>query len=323
MGSEMRKNFAIIGVAGYIAPKHLQAIKRTGNKLVAAVDPHDSVGVLDSYFDDVSFFTEFERFDRHIEKQRRQSPDNRIDYVSICSPNHLHDAHIRFALRVGAHAICEKPVVLNPWNCDALLELEQESGGRIYTILQLRLHPELIAMRKELRQASQGRRHDVELTYITPRGLWYQYSWKGQREKSGGVATNIGIHMFDLLIWMFGPVQGCEVHYEDPRRVTGLLELERAKVKWFLSVDGRDLPDGPDSGANESYRLISIDGREIEFSPGFKDLHTLSYQELLSGGGFGIEQARPSIELCSTIRNSRATGLTADSHTLAARAAGR
>ncbi len=312
----MQKNFAIIGVAGYIAPKHLQAIKQTGNRLVAAVDPNDSVGVLDGYFDDVSFFTEFERFDRHIERQRRESADQKIDYVSICSPNHLHDAHIRFALRIGAHAICEKPVVLNPWNCNALMELEQEFGGKIYTILQLRLHPELIALCNELQQADKGRKHDVELTYITPRGLWYQYSWKGQREKSGGVATNIGIHMFDLLIWLFGDVQGCEVHYEDPRKITGVLELERARVKWFLSVDGRDLPAGPESEKNKSYRMLSIDGREIEFSPGFKDLHTASYQEILAGRGFGLEEAQPSIELCSAIRYSEPTGPAEDSHPL-------
>ncbi len=310
----MQKNFAIIGVAGYIAPKHLQAIKQTGNRLVAAVDPHDSVGVLDGYFDDVSFFTEFERFDRHIERQRRQTPDNKIDYVSICSPNHLHDAHIRFALRIGAQAICEKPVVLNPWNCSALMDLEQEFGSKVFTIFQLRLHPDLINLRQELHQAQPGGKHNVELTYITPRGLWYQYSWKGQREKSGGVATNIGIHMFDLLIWLFGAVQGCEVHYEDQHKISGFLELERARVKWFLSVDGRDLPDGPDSEGNKSYRLMSIDGREIEFSPGFKDLHEASYQEILAGRGFGLAEAQPSIELCSAIRYSEPTGPTENSH---------
>jgi UDP-N-acetyl-2-amino-2-deoxyglucuronate dehydrogenase len=316
----MKKNFALIGVAGYIAPRHLKAIKESGNELVAAVDPHDSVGLLDGYFDDVSFFTEFERFDRHIERVRRESPEQKIDYVSICSPNHLHDAHIRFALRVGADAICEKPVVLNPWNCDALLELEQEFGKKVYTILQLRHHPSLIELRNKLNQEpARRKKHKVVLTYITPRGLWYQYSWKGQKEKSGGVATNIGIHMFDLLIWLFGDVQGCQVHYENSQKISGHLELERAEVQWFLSVDRKDMPEGEEV----SYRLISIDGQAVEFSPGFRDLHTICYQELLAGRGFGLLDAKPSIELCSAIRLSEPVGVKADSHPFLKGAAGK
>ena len=310
------KNFAFIGVAGFIAPRHLTAIKQTGNRLVAAVDPHDSVGILDSYFSEVSFFTEFERFDRHIEKLRRQSEPERVHYVSICSPNYLHDAHIRFALRVGAEAICEKPLVLNPWNCDVLQELEREFSTRIHTILQLRLHPLLRDLKESLGSEPGGKKHEVSLTYISARGKWYQYSWKGSRERSGGLATNIGIHFFDLLLWLFGPVERSEVHYEDPLKTSGYLELERAKIRWYLSIDRNDLPLENAGEQSGTFRSIRIDDREIEFSEGFRDLHTLSYENILSGHGFGIEDARPSIQLTHNIRNSTPTGITPDSHPL-------
>ncbi|HLA40550.1 MAG TPA: Gfo/Idh/MocA family oxidoreductase, partial [Candidatus Glassbacteria bacterium] len=261
-----------------------------------------------------SFFTEFERFDRHVEKLRRAAEENRVHYVSICSPNHLHDAHIRFALRVGAHAICEKPIVLNPWNCEALAEIETESGRRIYTILQLRLHPVIRELKARLDQEKPNGKHEVLLSYVTARGKWYHYSWKGIREKSGGLATNIGIHFFDLLIWLFGPVQASEVHYDSPLRTAGLLELEKARVRWFLSIDRNDLPAGPASNGRATYRSISIDGREVEFSEGFTDLHTVSYEKILAGEGFGISAAQPSIRLCHDIRTTAANGLSADSH---------
>lgn len=296
------KNFAFTGIAGYIAPRHLQAIKDTGGRVVAAMDPHDSVGILDSYFPQAAFFTEFERFDRHLELLRRETPEDRIEYLSICSPNHLHDAHIRLALRVGASAVCEKPLVLNPWNLDALSELEHEHEGRVYTILQLRVHPKLVELRERLRAAP--RRHSVRLTYITSRGTWYRYSWKGDDSKSGGVATNIGIHFFDLLIWLFGDVRRSEVHVSEPHRIGGAIELERADVQWFLSTDASDLPDGGANGAQPTYRSISVDGEEIEFSGGFRDLHTRVYEEMIAGRGFGIEEARPSIELVHRIRTA-------------------
>ena len=265
------KNFALTGVAGYIAPRHLQAIRDTGNRLVAAVDPHDSVGVLDAYFPDAAFFTEFERFDRHLEKLRRGPEAGRVDYVAVCSPNHLHDAHVRLALRVGADAVCEKPLVLNPHNLDALAALEGEYGRRIYTVLQLRVHPRLVALRERLLRGDAlaspearppEKRHQVELTYVTSRGLWYRYAWKGDAEKSGGVATNIGIHFFDLLIWLFGPVRHSEVHVSEPARMGGFLELERADVPWFLSIDARDLPEAV-RGEQATYRSITVDGEEV------------------------------------------------------------
>ncbi len=312
----MQKNFALIGVAGYIAPRHLTASKETGNNLVAAVDPHDSVGILDSYFNDVSFFTEFERFDRHIEKLRRQSDRDRVHYVSICSPNHLHDAHIRFALRIGADAICEKPLVLNPWNCDLLQELEEESGKRIYPILQLRLHPLILKLKESLDKETRRGKHDISLTYITARGKWYHYSWKGIRERSGGLATNIGIHFFDLLLWLFGPMVKSELHYDDLYKSSGYLELERARVKWFLSIDRNDLPFDLDLEKKSTFRSIVIDGGEFEFSGGFRDLHTLSYEKILAGEGFGIKEARPSIQLCHDIRIAKPTGLSSNSHPL-------
>lgn len=310
----MARNFALIGVGGYVAPRHLKAIKDTGNNLVAAVDPKDSVGIIDSYFDNVRFFVEFERFDRHIEKLRRSGQERKVDFVSICSPNYLHDAHCRFALRVDADAICEKPLVLNPWNIDALAELERESGRRIYTVLQLRVHPALIELRKKLMAEKSDRKHDVCLTYITSRGLWYQVSWKGQVERSGGVATNIGIHFFDLLIWLFGSVENSEVHVSEPTRVGGYLELERARVTWFLSIEKKDLPEIARDKSVPTYRSITIDGEEVEFSGGFTDLHTVVYRDVLSGGGFSLDDARPSIELAHQIRNAKPLGVRERSH---------
>ena len=310
----MSKNFAVIGVGGYVAPRHLKAIKETGNNLIAAVDPSDSVGVLDGYFDNVSFFVEFERFDRHIEKLRRMGADRRVHYVSICSPNYLHDAHVRFALRVNADAICEKPMVLNPWNIDALTELEQESGRKVYTVLQLRVHPKLIALREKLLKQPPDKMHEVELTYITSRGRWYLVSWKGQIERSGGIATNIGIHFFDLLIWLFGPVKHSEVHLAEQIKSGGYIELERARVKWLLSIDRNDLPEVAVKDNKPTYRSITIDGNEVEFSGGFTDLHTVVYQDILNGGGFGLEDARPSITLAHSIRNAQAIGINENSH---------
>jgi UDP-N-acetyl-2-amino-2-deoxyglucuronate dehydrogenase len=310
----MSKNFAITGVGGYVAPRHLRAIKETGNRLLAAVDPKDSVGVLDQYFTDVKFFTEFERFDRHLEKLRRTNHDNRIDFLSICSPNYLHDAHVRFALRIGADAICEKPLVLNPWNIDALQEIEEETGRHVHTILQLRVHPSLLALREKLLKEKDGSKHEVVLTYITSRGPWYLVSWKGQIERSGGLATNIGIHFFDLLIWLFGPVQHREVHHSDAMKTAGFFELERANVRWYLSIDRGDLPEQAVKEGKPTYRSITIDGDEVEFSVGFTDLHTVSYQEILAGRGFGLEESRPSITLAQSIRKAEPVGKNANSH---------
>ncbi len=298
------KNFAITGVAGYIAPRHLKAIRDTGNRLVAAVDPHDSVGLLDQYSFDTRFFTEFERFDRHLEKLRRGPEEHRVHYLSVCSPNYLHDAHCRLALRVGADAICEKPLVINPWNLDALQELESEFGKRIYTVLQLRLHPKLLALRQALAEEGGHHQHDVCLTYVTARGPWYHQSWKGVPEKSGGIATNIGIHFFDLLLWLFGSADETRVYHSDGERMSGFIELERARVKWFLSVNAADLPFPVEPGKRSTYRSITIDGEEVEFTEGFTDLHTRVYEETLAGRGFGIEDARPSIQLAYRIRTS-------------------
>lgn len=303
----MRKeplNFALIGAAGYIAPRHLAAIRDTGNRLIAALDPNDSVGILDRYFDEVDFFTEFERFDRHVEKLRRLGDASRIHYVSICSPNYLHDAHIRFALRIGAHAVCEKPLVLNPWNLDALEELESESGCRVFTILQLRLHPALIALREQIAKKNSSSKHNVELTYITSRGKWYFFSWKGDENKSGGIATNIGIHFFDILFWIFGPLEYSELHLYSASKASGYLELEKAKVKWLLSVDKNDLPENVREQNKSTYRSIVVDGEEVEFSQGFENLHTSVYSAILEGRGFGIKDARPSVELTHKIRHA-------------------
>lgn len=299
------KNFALIGAAGYIAPRHLKAIRDTGNRLVAAVDPHDSVGLLDQYSFDTRFFTEIERFDRHLEKLRRGPAENRVEYVSVCSPNYLHDAHCRLALRVGADVICEKPLVINPWNLDPLAELEAETGHKINTVLQLRLLPSLVALRERLlAERTAGKQHDVVLTYLTSRGAWYHTSWKGVEDKSGGVATNIGIHFFDLLLWLFGGVGDVRLFHHDDKRMSGFIELEHARVRWFLSVDAADLPYDPQPGKKSTYRSITVDGQEIEFSEGFTDLHTRVYEQILAGNGFGIPDARPSIELTHRIRTS-------------------
>ena len=300
----MSRNFAITGVGGFVAPRHLRAIRDTGNRVIAAVDPKDSVGVLDQFSFDTRFFTEFERFDRHVEKLRRGPEDARVHWLSVCSPNYLHDAHCRFGLRVGADVICEKPLVVNPWNLDPLVELEAETGHRIYNLLQLRVHPALVALREKLLAEPEGTMHDVVLTYITSRGPWYDVSWKGQLDKSGGVPTNIGIHFFDLLGWLFGPTEEHRVHLSEPRRMGGFLALERARVRWFLSVERRDLPE-PAKGT--TFRSITVDGTEIEFSEGFTDLHTRVYEETLAGRGFGIEVARPSIALVHALRTTEPT----------------
>ncbi len=305
------KNFAITGVGGFVAPRHLQAIRDTGNRLVGALDPHDAVGVLDRYFDDVSYFQEFERFDRFVEKLRRKGEDERVHYVSICSPNFLHDAHVRFALRVGADAICEKPLVLNPWNLDALAELERESGRRVYTILQLRLHPAIAALRERIAAEPSVAVHAIDLTYVTARGRWYDVSWKGSVEKSGGVATNIGVHFFDMLTWIFGPMQEMEVHVQGQKRAAGWLRLGRATVRWYLSLDKGDVPAPERAKGKTTYRSLTMDGEGFEFSDGFADLHTQVYRRTLEGHGFGIEDARPSIALVHAIRNATPTGASA------------
>ncbi|TVR18142.1 MAG: gfo/Idh/MocA family oxidoreductase [Balneolaceae bacterium] len=306
MNKKDQKNFALTGLAGYIAPRHLQAIKDTGNRLVAAVDPHDSVGIIDSYFPDASFFTEFVRFDRHLEKIRRDRNGDAIDYLTICSPNNLHDAHVRLAMRVEADAICEKPLVLNPWNLDILQELEHEFNQRVWTILQLRVHPSLLELKKKLSQSKQDKKHKVRLTYITSRGLWYHYSWKGDEQKSGGIATNIGIHFFDMLFWLFGKNELSEVHISEKNRMGGFLELPNADVEWYLSLEEQDLPQKIENGAR-THRSITVDGDEIEFSGGFRDLHTKVYEETLNGNGFGIDESRPSIELVYNLRNAPVT----------------
>lgn len=298
----MQKNFAVLGVGGFVAPRHLKAIADTGNRLIAACDPNDSVGVLDSYFLDCKFFTEFERFDRHLEKAKRKGEQERLHYLSICTPNYLHDAHARLALRVGAHAICEKPLVSNPWNLDQLAELERETGSRVYSILQLRLLPSLIELRERVRLRE--KRADVVLSYITRRGPWYHVSWKGREEKSGALPTNIGIHFFDLLQWIFGPARQSEVHAKDPDQWSGFLELEGADVRWFLSTRYEDLPESAVQAGKPAFRSITVDGTEMEFSSGFTDLHTRSYEHILSGGGFGLEDARPSIEIAHRMRHT-------------------
>ncbi len=308
------KNFAVIGVGGYIAPRHLKAIRDTGNRLLAAVDPKDAVGLLDQFSYDVRFFTEIERFDRHLEKLRRTSEQERVHYISICSPNYLHDAHCRLAMRVGADVICEKPLAINPWNLDALQEIEAETQRKVNTILQLRVHPELLKLRERIHQENSSAQHDVVLTYITSRGNWYHVSWKGQMEKSGGVATNIGVHFFDLLIWLFGPVQGIKVYHADAERMSGFIELEKARVRWFLSVDHHDLPDPAKAAKKTTFRSITVDGQEIEFSEGFTDLHTRVYEKILAGAGFGIADARPSIDLTHRIRHAEPSPFDSDLH---------
>jgi UDP-N-acetyl-2-amino-2-deoxyglucuronate dehydrogenase len=295
------------GVAGFVAPRHLKAIRETGNRLVAAVDPHDAVGVLDKYWFDARFFTEIERFDRHLEKLHRGPAADRVHYVSICSPNYLHDAHIRMALRSGADVICEKPMVINPWNLDALQEIERETGRRAFTVLQLRLHPDLIALKARLDAEPAPKPHQVRLTYMTARGPWYDVTWKGRDDRSGGIVTNIGIHFFDLLIWLFGAPVRAEVHLRQDKRMAGWVALERAEVAWYLSAEAADLPFEPQPGVKTTFRSITVDGQEVEFSEGFTDLHTRVYQEVLSGRGFGIDDARPSIALTSAIRHTPVT----------------
>jgi UDP-N-acetyl-2-amino-2-deoxyglucuronate dehydrogenase len=307
------RRFALIGAAGYIAPRHMKAIRDTGNDLVAALDRNDSVGVIDSYFPDARFFTEFERFDRHVEKQRREN-GNKIDYVSICSPNYLHDAHIRFALRIGADAICEKPVVLNPWNVEALQEIETEQGRKVHVILQLRHHPAIMALKQKVDSESANGKYDIDLTYITSRGRWYLVSWKGDAEKSGGIATNIGIHFFDMLEWIFGPVQYNIVHVEQPTKAGGFLELKKARVRWFLSIDRDDLPTPPEKGKPATFRSIKMNGEEFEFTEGFTDLHTRTYENILAGKGYGLGDAKPAVDIASNIRRSRPVGLQGDYH---------
>jgi len=306
------KNFGLIGVAGYIAVRHLKAIKDTGNNLLASLDKFDSVGILDSYFPKSDFFVEFERFDRHFDKLKRTG--TKIDFVSICSPNYLHDSHIRFALRHGADAICEKPIVLNPWNVDALQEIENETGRNIYTVLQSRLHPRIIELKEKIRSGPKNKIYDIDLTYITSRGNWYYISWKGDVQKSGGVATNIGIHFFDMLSWIFGSVKKNVVHLSLPNKAAGYLELENARVRWFLSLDSGDLPPAAINKGQRTYRSIVVDGGEIEYSDGFADLHTLTYKEILAGRGFGLKDARQSVEIAYTIRNSKPEGLTGEYH---------
>jgi len=296
------KNFALIGAAGYIAPRHMKAIKETGNTLVAALDKFDSVGIIDSHFPQADFFTEFERFDRHIDKLRRNG--TKIDYVSICSPNYLHDSHIRFALRQQADAICEKPLVLNPWNVDALAEIEKETGRKIHTILQLRLHPVIQNLKKEIERGPAGTVYDVDLTYITSRGKWYQHSWKGEESKSGGIATNIGIHFFDMLLWIFGGVRENTLEKITEDHASGSLKLERANVKWFLSINAEHLPPQAIQNRKTTHRSLKIQGKEVEFSEGFTDLHTESYKEILAGRGFGLQDARASIEVTHRLRSA-------------------
>jgi UDP-N-acetyl-2-amino-2-deoxyglucuronate dehydrogenase len=308
------KNFALIGVSGYIAPRHMAAIKDTKNNLLAALDPNDSVGIIDSYFPDTSFFTEFERFDRHIYKQHRKG--NIIDFVSICSPNYLHDSQIRFALRSGSDAICEKPLVLNPWNIDGLKEIEKDTGNKVNTILQLRVHPSIIALQKKVQQQEQDKKYEVDLSYITSRGKWYLQSWKGDIKKSGGIATNIGVHFFDMLHFIFGELQENIVHVSTETMAAGYLEYKKARVRWFLSADFQDVPDKAKLKGQRTYRSIIIDGEELEFSEGFADLHTRSYEEILAGRGFGLEENRVAIETVSEIRNSLPVGLKGNYHPL-------
>ncbi|HUX96880.1 MAG TPA: Gfo/Idh/MocA family oxidoreductase [Bacteroidales bacterium] len=308
------KNFGIIGVAGYIAVRHLHAIKETGNNLLASLDRFDSVGRIDSYFPESDFFVEFERFDRHFDKLKRTG--TKIDYVSICSPNYLHDSHIRFALRQQADAICEKPIVLNPWNIDALQVIEKETGKNIYTVLQLRLHPKIVELRNKIRNGPADKIYDIDMSYITSRGNWYNISWKGDIQKSGGVATNIGIHFFDMLSWIFGDTRSNIVHISEKNKAAGYLELDKARVRWFLSLDYNDIPEDAKMAGKRTFRSITVDGEEIEFSEGFTDLHTHTYKEILEGRGFGINEARQSVETVYTIRNAKPCGLQGEYHPL-------
>lgn len=308
------KNFALTGIAGYVAPRHLKAIKDTGNKLIAAVDPFDSVGILDSFFPDCAFFNEYERFERHLEKLKRKSESERVHFLNICSPNHLHDAHIRTALRCRADALCEKPLVLNPWNLDELKELEAETGQRVWVVLQLRTHPSMISLKEKLDSESGSSKHQVRLTYVASRGEWYFRSWKGILEKSGGVATNIGVHFFDILPWLFGEVEHLETHFSDSRTCSGVLELEKACVQWFLSTDIRYVPYERQKNGIRTYRSITLDEEEIEFSEGLTDLHTEILRKTLNGEGFGLEDTRKAIEMVYLIRKESPIGIKSGSH---------
>lgn len=308
-----KENFALIGAAGYIAPRHMKAIRETGNMLVAALDPMDSVGIIDSYFPNADFFIEPERFDRHLDKLRR-SGKGKVNYVSICSPNYLHDAHIRIALRNDAHAVCEKPLVLNPWNLEGLEEIENETGKKIFNILQLRHHQSIIDLKNKIDNSPAYHVHDIDLTYITSRGKWYHYSWKGEITKSGGVVTNIGIHFFDMLGWIFGDAVSNTLHLLEPDKASGLLQLKNANVRWYLSVDKNDLPARAVQNNQPTYRSITVDGEEFEFSGGFTELHTESYKNILVGNGFGIADARNSIEIAHLIRNQKTTSKPGDKH---------
>jgi len=310
------KNFALIGAAGYIAPRHLKAIKDTNNNLIAALDKFDSVGIMDSYFPNADFFVEFERFDRHIEKLKRQKNIN-LDYVSICTPNYLHDAHIRMALRRDAHAICEKPLVLNPWNIDSLIDIEKETRKKVYTILQLRLHQSIIALKEKIESGPKNKTYDVDLTYLTSRGHWYYTSWKGDLSKSGGIASNIGVHFYDMLSWLFGSVKKNIVHLHTHDRAAGYLELEKARVRWFLSIDYNAIPKEIRETGQRTYRSITVNGEEIEFSGGFTELHTESYKDILSGKGFSLSDAKQSIEIVHDIRNASLSPLKGEYHPFA------
>jgi len=313
-------NFALIGAAGYIAPRHMKAIKDTGNQLVCALDPYDGVGIMDSYFPNCDFFIEPERFDRHLDKLRRlavtkqRTTEQKVDFVSICSPNYMHDSHIRLALRNDAHAICEKPIVLNPWNLDALKEIEKETGKKVFTILQLRLHPAITALRDQIRKGPIDKVYDLDLTYITSRGNWYYRSWKGDTSKSGGIATNIGVHFFDMLTWVFGKVKENTVHLMQNNKAAGLLQLERANIRWFLSLDFNDVPENMRKTGKRTFRSLLMGNQEIEFSDGFADLHSEVYREIIAGRGYGISDAKQSINIVYHIRNTDPIGLKGDYH---------
>lgn len=310
------KNFLLIGAAGYVAPRHMKAIKETGNKLIAALDKCDSVGILDSYFPEADFFTEFERFDRHVEKMKRQGIG--MDYLSVASPNYLHDAHIRFGLRHGADVICEKPLVLNPWNADALQEIELETGRRVNTILQLRLHDAVAALKENIATVPTQHKFEVEMTYITGRGNWYHNSWKGDLSKSGGIATNIGIHFFDLLIYLFGDVEENVVHILEKNHAAGYVVFNRAKVKWLMSIDEQMIPEKYRTGGNRTYRSLVVDGVSADLSEGFTDLHTKSYQAILEGNGFSIAEARKAVLITHDIRTAKLYPGAKDKHPLIA-----
>ncbi len=308
------KNYALIGASGYVAPRHMQAIKTVGGELVAALDPNDSVGIIDSYFPNADFFTEFERFDRHVDKLARNKDEGQIDFFSICSPNYLHDSHVRFGLRSNADVVCEKPLVLNPWNIDGLVEIEKDTGRKVNTILQLRLHPSIINLKEAIQSRRSGKKVDVDLTYITSRGKWYHHSWKGDLKKSGGIATNIGVHFFDMLHFLFGAVKTNIVHHSNETKSGGFLEYDNARVRWFLSVEELDLPVEIRTRGQRTHRSITIDGKEIEFSGGFSDLHNRSYAEILAGRGFTLEDNRVAVETVTAIRNAKPIGVNGDCH---------